>query len=588
MLRLLTVWLIAAAALWVTAAVLPGTELHGTGSALAAALAVGALNGLLWPLMVRFALPITVLTLGLGALVLNGLVLWGASEILPGFEIASIADGVAATLVLAAMTSAINALLAIDDDDSFQRRVVARRARRSGKQVSSEVPGIVFLEIDGLAHDVLRRAVQDGNAPTMARWLREGTHRLVGWETDWSSQTGASQTGLLQGSNENIPAFRWWDKSRGRAVSSSSVKDVEAIEKELSNGRGLLFANGASRSNMYSGDAPHSLLTVSTVRNPRRGRLGEDYYAYFASPYGLARTLSLVVADVVSELFSARQQRRRDVLPRVHRDFKYSLIRAAMTVVQRDLLVSAVVGDICHGRPVVYATFSGYDEVAHHSGIERSDALAVLREIDRQLGRLERALADAPRPYHLVVLSDHGQSQGETFLQRYGVSLEEVVEELTSAEDVEAEEMGSEAVLQLGVGAAEAAQGKGAVGMAARVVTRKAEEDPGDEPHDLPELSVMASGNLGLISFPREDGRLSLERIDQLYPRLLGELRAHPGIGFMLVRSDEHGAVVSGRPAPTISRTGASRAATHLPPTVRTRPRRSGAPTASRTARTSS
>ncbi len=79
-----------------------------------------------------------------------------------------------------------------------------------------------------------------------------------------------------------------------------------------------------------------------------------------------------------------------------------------------------MVGDVLAGRPVVYTTFLAYDEVAHHSGIERPDALAVLRDVDRQIGRIAAAGAEAPRPYRLVVLSDHGQSQGETFRDRYG------------------------------------------------------------------------------------------------------------------------------------------------------------------------
>ena len=95
-------------------------------------------------------------------------------------------------------------------------------------------------------------------------------------------------------------------------------------------------------------------------------------------------------------------------------------MRAWGTVIQRDLQVAAVIGDLYAGRPVGYTTFLAYDEVAHHSGVERVDALAMLRRVDRQIARIEAAAADAPRPYHLVVLSDHGQSQGATFLDRYG------------------------------------------------------------------------------------------------------------------------------------------------------------------------
>ena len=46
------------------------------------------------------------------------------------------------------------------------------------------------------------------------------------------------------------------------------------------------------------------------------------------------------------------------------------MLRGAITVVMRDLNVAMLMGDIVEGVPVSYATFVGYDEVAHHSGIE--------------------------------------------------------------------------------------------------------------------------------------------------------------------------------------------------------------------------
>jgi hypothetical protein len=102
-------------------------------------------------------------------------------------------------------------------------------------------------------------------------------------------------------------------------------------------------------------------------------------------------------------------------------------VRAWGTVVQRDLQVATVIGDVLAGRPSIYTTFLAYDEVAHHSGIERADAMAVLHDLDRQIARISKACAEAPRPYRLVVLSDHGQSQGETFKNRFGQTLEDLV-----------------------------------------------------------------------------------------------------------------------------------------------------------------
>ena len=102
-----------------------------------------------------------------------------------------------------------------NDDDEYSLRVTRRIARRQGAR-RTDVPGIVFLEIDGLALPVLRRAMRDGERPTMARWMRRTATRLAEWEPDLSSQTGASQAGILLGSNEDIPAFRWVEKETGR------------------------------------------------------------------------------------------------------------------------------------------------------------------------------------------------------------------------------------------------------------------------------------------------------------------------------------------------------------------------------------
>jgi len=545
-LRSLVVLLVDAALLVLLSEMLPGFTLDGAGAALATAAMVGVLNALVWPLLARFALPLSVLTLGLGALALNALLVTVAVDAVPGASVEDFWSGLALTLGLAALTALVSALLAIDEDESWYRNVVRRQVRRRGDRIESEAPGVVFLEIDGLALDVLKRALRDGSAPVMARWLREDSHRLAGWETDWSSQTGACQAGLLHGDNHDMPAFRWWEKDRAAPIVTNHPRDAAELERRHSDGRGLLHADGASRANILSGDAEHSMLTMSTVLSRRRP-IGRDYSAYFARPYAVAKTLMAVFAEVARERHAQARQRRRDVQPRIHRGREYALVRAFATVIQLDLQVAAVVGDMLAGRPVVYTTFLAYDEVAHHSGIERPDALAVLSKVDRQLARVEAAAADAPRPYRLVVLSDHGQSQGATFLQRYGITLEDLVRSACEGAAEVHTETGREddAVAYLGAGLTELARDETVAARGARRAARRLET--GESVEDLPDLSVMASGNLGLISFPREPGRVSLERLARLHPRLLPELRDHPGIAFVMVRSERDGTLAIGK-----------------------------------------
>ena len=119
-------------------------------------------------------------------------------------------------------------------------------------------------------------------------------------------------------------------------------------------------------------------------------------------------------------------------MDREHRGGIYPLVRAFNTVIMRDLNIDTLVGDMFGGVPAVYATIVAYDEVAHHSGVESADALDILHKLDKQIPRLETAAREAPRPYHLVILSDHGQTGGATFKQRYGLSLEELVQDLAT------------------------------------------------------------------------------------------------------------------------------------------------------------
>ena len=545
--RLFLVLILDALALLALSALLSGFTLDGALAALGLALVLGLANAVVWPFLMRVALPFTVATLGLGALVLNAALLLGIAALSDVVRIDDLGSALVVVLGMTLLTTIVGGVLALDRGDLWYRHIVVRQAKRSKLAERSQVPGIVFCEIDGLGRDVLQRALRDGNAPALARWVHDRGYRLEGWETDWSSQTGACQAGLLHGNDHDMPAFRWWEKDTGRALVTNHPRDAAELERRQSNGRGLLYADGASRANILSGDAPHSLLTMSTVLDRKRpGRLGQDYFAYFASPYGVARTLLRVIGEFFIERFSAIQQIRRDVRPRIKRDWKYALVRSYATVIQLDLQVAAVTADVLAGRPVIYTTFLAYDEVAHHSGIERPDTLAVLRKVDQAIDRIAAAVEHAPRPYRLVVLSDHGQSQGATFRQRYGEGLEDVVERFASGGEVRAEDARSdEGLASFNAGVSEVASRDTPVGHAVRTAAGKRLDEPAPD-EELPEVSVMASGNLGIISFPREPGRVTLEQLEERRPGLLDALRAHDGIAFVLVRSVAQGAVVLG------------------------------------------
>jgi uncharacterized membrane protein YvlD (DUF360 family) len=552
--RGLLLWLLIALIFWATAAVLPGISVPSFGAVLLTTALMAALNAVLWPLLIRLLLPLTVLSFGLLSLLLNAGIVILAVKLVDG-DAPGVGDAILVAFVLSVSLMLLAPALSIDDD-ARQLRLVRRRARRARRGNQTEIPGVVMFEIDGLAEPVLRRALAEGHAPTMAEWLDRGSHRVVPWECDLSSQTGASQAGLLLGSNDDMPAFRWFEKETGRTMVSNHGKDAVEIERRHSDGGGLLASGGASRGNMFSGDAPRCSATMSVLRDRHRSS-AREYFAYFADPYGFTRTIARYLWDVVLERRAARRQRKGGE-EHIDRGGLYPWMRGAITVVMRDLNVATLLGDIVEGVPVVYSTFVGYDEVAHHSGIEQPDAFAVLRQHDAQLARLEKAIESAPRPYHLVVLSDHGQSQGRPFRQRYGLELEELVRSALSEGEVFAPPAPDEGLGSVG-GALTEAREEGSTG--GRLLARATQDQVVDDEvvigpnREAAEQSradagghaavVLASGGLGLVYLPEPTHRLTRAEIDSMHPRLLETLAGHPGIGFVMVR-DEDGPLVLG------------------------------------------
>lgn len=559
--RSVAVWAVSTVTMLVLAGILPDFQLQSadgdsaTHIAMTAALGAGAfglLSALAWPLLVRLLLLVPALVLGLLVFFLNGSLLIVALRLVPsGDSEAAPETAVIVAAVMSAVASATGAALAVRDDDAYRRRLyrLADRRRRALPPGPSS-PGTVFIQLDGVGHDVLLDAVGKDLMPTVARWLGDGdggigagdgahaTHRLTPWRTDWSSQTGASQLGILHGSNHDVPAFRWYEKAAREVMVCNRPANAAELQRraiDRTGDGGLLTADGASRGNLFSGGADEQalVLSIATKRRSRENRSRSGYFAYFSDPANAVRTALSFIAEVGREIGQSTRARARKVRPRVSRGGLYPLVRAFATVVERDVVVAAVMGDMLAGRTAVYADLVAYDEVAHHSGPRGRDTEKVLERLDRALALIENVAEHAPRPYRIVVLSDHGQSPGETFRARYGLGLGDLVR----------------AGCGLPVPRRARRTHSGAEARAAvRAALRRPVEDGREQqrPSRRSEPIVLASGNLGLVSFPDVPHRMTKEEIDARHPALLTTLANHPGIGFLLVRSEEHSGVVLG------------------------------------------
>jgi len=535
-----------------------GLEVLNLEGAIVFVLLLGLANSLLFPVLVYYSVRFHPLLFPVLVFALNGILVIMISQIVPDVIISSLWTAIGVSLVITMTGMIAGSLFAADDYGAYERFVVRPLIRRYEQPEKKETPGVMFLEIDGLSQRVLKKALDEGYMPNLKSWLDSGSHKLAGWETDLSCQTGGCQPGILHGNNSDIPAFRWYEKGQEKLLSSEKLKDVAEVENRISDGHGLLARSGASRANMYSGDAAESILTISTLGSTERNTM--EYFLFYANPYMAARTFGLFISHFVIEVLEGWLQLARNERPRVHRTGTYPINRATTTGVLRELSVFALIGDMLRGLPSMYATFVGYDEVAHHSGVARKDALRVLSGLDKMFGWLVRISEHAARPYRFVILSDHGQSNGATFLQRTGRTLEQAVKDLVNLETY-APRSEDETWLRINALLTDVARqntrGGRLLGRAVKsrtadgtvVLGPRGEEMRRDQefnPEDRNKAIVLASGNLGLIYFTAWKERMTLEQINAAFPNLIPGLLKYPQIGFVLVRSAAYGPLVIG------------------------------------------
>ncbi|MGZ6295731.1 MAG: alkaline phosphatase family protein [Candidatus Limnocylindrales bacterium] len=556
-------------ALAFTVWLLPSLQIADWRSALIAVFVLAGLNLLIRPVLLGLIAGRSVLIVGLLTVLWQVVAIVLLKDLVPGVTITGgIVSVVIISFVYAFANTALGAVFALNEEDSYYGALVRSLAGRRRDVIRTDQAGLVVIQLDGLSHDVMAHSVRAGRVPVMARWMRDGSHRLGHWEALLPSTTPASQAGILQGNNDGIPNFRWLEKETGRVLVANHPEDATVIESRLSNGEGLLSPGGASISNIFTGDAERAFLVMSTIKVKEKG-LGdsEAFYWFFVSPYSYLNMLARFLGEVIKENVQSRRQARAGIIPRMHRGFPYPWVRGATNVALRAMGTSLVIQEMLRGTPVIYMDYTDYDEIAHHSGPERAESLDALDGVDRELGTLEKAALDAPRPYKFVVLADHGQSLGQTFLQRYGVTLQEVVRSLMGGSaSVAAATANVEDWGQLNTFLTEVTQTRGVTGALARAATRQrsvdgtvaigpqgvkaTEKAEGERPEvaaEQADLVVVAGGNLGLIYFNARKTRLTLEEISALYPELVEALANHPGIGLLMVRSQQYGALCVGK-----------------------------------------
>lgn len=427
------------------------------------------------------------------------------------------------------------------------------------KPTEAEGKGLILVQIDGISYPALLEAMGRHYTPNLRKLVQKKGYRLVPWYCPPPSNTPSVQAGIMYGTNEGIPGFRWFDKKKGQHVSFKNPEAAASVEEGLSKNHKGILSGGSSYLNLYTGGAKRSVFTLSTFASGnilRTKKLRQlDIFILFAlyltnlirTIAGLLTDASLEFAEWLYCLIFSKERRSEGIFP---------LIRLINNVIFREFETMGAVTDIVRGVPSVYLTYNGYDEMSHHRGPKFSGSFRTLRGIDRQLGKIARASrSSSTREYDIFVFSDHGQTSSIPFLHLYGERLADLIQRATK-EDLDITEFHSpeEVILHEG---SKYVEELGTLLLRLPILfvklfdsirRRLFMEEEGSLPFEWEaekdQVVVSDSGPLSHVYFNFKTESIATDEIKTRYPALLPALTEHPGIGVIIGRDKKGVAVI--------------------------------------------
>ena len=201
--------------------ILPGLSFDGWGPVVLVALVMALVGLVVRPVLVALATPLGMLGALVLALLGQALVAYLALSLVPGVTNDSFLAAFWATWIVAVVVTLVSWVMTAGTNDAVFAHLV--RGARRGRQVPDpDVTGILFVQLDGVPFPVLQWGVMGGTLPTLSRWIRGGSHQFMEWTPTLPATTPASQMGILHGTTDGIPAFRWVDRRAVHPPGSSS------------------------------------------------------------------------------------------------------------------------------------------------------------------------------------------------------------------------------------------------------------------------------------------------------------------------------------------------------------------------------
>ena len=319
----------------------------------------------------------------------------------------------------------------------WSRRVFSRRnltIRLLGLSVcegTANEPGLVLLQVDGLAFPQLEKALHEGRLPFLRRLVHREQYQAYRMYSGQPTTTPAVLAELFYGVEQAVPAFSFRDHRSGRVVEMMEPEMASTVQAELeSQGEGLL-QNGSAYCDIYSGGAAESQFCPANMQ----WNALADAKAWQKAAIALLNIPALMrlVVNLFTEFGTAVWDILRSRIGRseIKHELKFIPRRLIGGVLTRELTAIAAEVDATRGLPVMHVNLLGYDELAHRRGPDSEYAHRGLPDVDRVLRRIwQAAMSSGRRDYHVWVMSDHGQERTVSYDQLHGCGIGEGIRTL--------------------------------------------------------------------------------------------------------------------------------------------------------------
>jgi hypothetical protein len=418
---------------------------------------------------------------------------------------------------------------------SLQRAIdrFVRRLRRGGAPERSH-RRLLIVQIDGLSHVVLNRALATGRMPFLKRMLRH-EYRLEAMTVGLPTSTPAFQMAAMYGVRPDIPGFHYYSRERQADVHFPRPGHAAWVEARQAAGRRGIVHGGSTYGCVFTGGAENNLFSFARLSRPS----GTGVLTAVSPFVVLGWVCTKNLLRTLLELGRAVARLATDPV-RARRGWQWLTIKIGLSVWVRGFFTLAVSRDLYAGVPAVYVNYLDYDVAAHAFGPRSRRALLSLRRVDRAIRQLARVLRRVPEyGYDLYVLADHGQAPCKPYLALSGGRGFErrVFEQFLRSPPAATPEARPQSGLVSGI----RGRRRETPALLQRFLNYLDEDfwrnrDP--EAYEQDGVRVISAGPNAFLYVLDVAAPLDAESLEHRFPELAERLSQSPGVGFVLARAD--------------------------------------------------